>query len=95
MRKTSSLNRAVVLAGAAALFAGMSLPGHAQSRSGPDGGSSSPAAAPAERNDGDAATRMICVRFELTASRVQRRICRTEAEWRARGEVPGEDSPRR
>jgi len=32
--------------------------------------------------------RMICVRTQLTGSRLMRRICRTAAEWAEDGEVP-------
>lgn len=31
--------------------------------------------------------RVICMRVELSNSRIARRICRTEQEWRARGEL--------
>ncbi len=33
----------------------------------------------------------ICVRETLTSSRMPRTICKTEAEWRAEGGVPGRD----
>lgn len=55
------------------------------------------AAAPLQAATGQAAqhgaqraepARRICVRVELPATRVPRRICRTEAEWARSGGVP-------
>lgn len=34
--------------------------------------------------------RMICVRAQLTGSRLYRRVCRTAREWQEDGEVPGQ-----
>lgn len=35
--------------------------------------------------------RRICVRDELTGTRLARTVCRTRAEWEAAGGVPGEN----
>ena len=35
--------------------------------------------------------RRICVRADFTGSRLQRVVCKTEAQWEAEGGVPGRD----
>jgi len=50
-------------------------------------------APPAQSADPDAAARsdadrMVCVRAQLTGSRLNRRICRTQREWDEDGGVP-------
>lgn len=35
----------------------------------------------------DTQERTICMRLELSNTRIVRRVCRTESEWRARGEL--------
>jgi hypothetical protein len=93
MRKTSSLaNRSAALAGALMLLAGPALPARAENPSGTNGSApSESAAAPLQRMDQRASTRKICVRDIITGSRIVRQVCKSEAEWRASGEVPGSD----
>jgi hypothetical protein len=51
------------------------------------GGSGAQTSQPRAQTD----QRRICVRAQLTGSRVERLICRTRTEWQAAGGVPGED----
>jgi len=44
------------------------------------------------RADNTTQERTICMRVELSNSRIARSVCRTESEWRARGELG--DDPR-
>ena len=90
-----SLHLSASLAGTLLLLAGAGLPANAQTASATKGASSSPDAASAQRSARRTGTRMICIRGEVTESRIPRQVCRTEAEWRATGEVPGEETGRR
>ena len=46
-------------------------------------------AAQAQAADAQDPDRVICVRTQLSGSRLMRRICRTAREWEEDGEVPG------
>lgn len=90
MHKISSPHRSAAIAVALTLAVGLAAPVHAQDPS-TNGASSSGSAGPQQRNVRRARERLICIRGEITGSRIERQVCRTEAEWRAMGDVPGED----
>lgn len=46
-------------------------------------------AAQAQAADSQDPDRVICVRTQITGSRLMRRICRTAREWEEDGEIPG------
>ena len=75
------------LAAAGALTAAFSLPAQA-AQTAPR--STAPQERPADANAdaGSDADRMVCVRAQLTGSRLNRRICRTQREWDMDGGVP-------
>jgi hypothetical protein len=97
MRIRPSLNRSAALAGAAVLLAGLGLPVHAQDTPSQSNGVATAATGSeaGQRSARRARNRMICIRGDVTESRIPRQVCRTEAEWRATGEVPGEETGRR
>ena len=68
---------------AAALLAAAAIPATAQAQSGTQ--SSQPRARTGDNaNEGE---RMVCMRVQLSGSRVTRRVCRTQSEWESRGEL--------
>ncbi len=79
--------RASAVVAAAALTLGFSLSASAARTdaraTNAQGATSQSPAATASDSD-----RMICVRAQLTGSRLNRRICRTERQWAEDGEVP-------
>ena len=75
--------RASAVAAAGALALGFSLPAAAAPAT--NAQSAPPQAASTSASDPD---RMVCVRAQLTGSRLNRRICRTVREWEEDGGVP-------
>ena len=88
MIRTDFTKAALSAFAAATLFAGLAAPAHAASEAGERGRSSGSTGQMQSSDASEARDRRICVRFELTASRLSRTICRTEREWEARGGVP-------
>lgn len=81
----------VISLAAAAALATYALPAAAQQQrtmlaapQAQDSNGTGAAAAPRAR--GGVGERVICMRVELSGSHVSRRVCRTEREWRDRGE---------
>lgn len=64
--------RAGAVVAAAILAAGVAAPLHAQQ----------------QQTSSNASERRICVRMELTGTRVVRQVCRTQAEWDRAGGIP-------
>ena len=78
--------RASAVTAAGALALGFSLPAAAAPAAGAASAQSAPApAASPAASDPD---RMVCVRAQITGSRLNRRICRTVREWEEDGGVP-------
>lgn len=80
--------RTATAAAASILLAGAAAPAAAQSQNivAPEtraGGGSAGGRASAQED-----TRRICVRVELTGSRVARNVCRTRTEWERAGGIP-------
>jgi len=82
------LNRAAALAIAGLTIAGLSVPATATETT-PNQDRDQHAASTRQRHDGD--QRKICVRAQLTGSRMMQRICKTAAQWDAEGGVPTDD----
>jgi hypothetical protein len=78
-------------AAAVALLAGLSAPALAQpaDRQLRSDQSAVNQARPVERTE---ESRRICVRMEMTGSRLTRTVCRTPAEWQRAGGLPTEDN---
>lgn len=85
--------RIAALAAAACLSLGLSLPANAtgtarvEQRADSEQSAGSSSARTAASNNPD---REICVRAQITGSRLYRRICRTQRDWDADGGVPTE-----
>lgn len=87
MIRIRHLNHAAIIALTGAMLAGLAAPAVAGTT--PDSENRQAAAAQAEaRHSGGDDQRRICVRTELTGSRVQRTICKTAAQWEAEGGLP-------
>jgi hypothetical protein len=69
------------------LFTGLGLATAALLVSAAPAAAESPQARQPARVDSNTQERTICMRVELSNSRIVRRVCRTESEWRARGEL--------
>ena len=79
--------RTSILVASAAIILGFSLPAAAART---DTRAANPQSATTQTPQSAASDpdRMICVRAQLTGSRLNRRICRTERQWAEDGEVP-------
>ena len=81
-------DRAAALAGAA--FLAFAMPANATNTT--NNNATQPAAeASAQRADAGNNDRRICVRVQLTGSRVVRQVCKTAHEWDLEGGVPESD----
>ena len=81
----------IFVTAAALIGASLSTPVLAQPQYAVSGNAASQQQAAPARSNANSSERQICVRMELTGTRVARRICRTAAEWERSGGVPESD----
>lgn len=80
--------RNVTTAAAAIILAGLSVPAAAQTHTNVTGASGQGTAAVTAPRQSAEQDQRVCVRVELTGTRVARNVCRTRAEWAREGGIP-------
>jgi hypothetical protein len=88
-------NRTIRYAAASLLLAGAMAPAYAGqserlANNGQTAAAKAPNAAPASARAERATPRRICVRMEMSGTRISREVCRTQAEWDRTGGLPDE-----
>ncbi len=83
--------RTATTAAIALVLAGLSVPAAAQTQTNIVNSAERTATSSATRSSPSADQRRICVRAEMTGTRVARDVCRTRAEWERAGGIPQAD----
>jgi hypothetical protein len=83
--------RTAATAAAALVLAGLSVPAAAQTQSNIVNSAERTETSSATSSSQPAAERRLCVRAEMTGTRLVRNVCRTRAEWNRAGGIPQAD----